>query len=142
MEDTYFPPSHAGGGGHLPKNASLSDLFDDADFSVLTRLLNENPSNMGDPELDQSFNCGGIFSLLTAEESPPKRPRTAEEQAAPDGGGAAAAAFDRYDGHYTGDGEGPPPLPCNHQKLLKLSPGASSMRSGRSPQWEYELGNF
>ncbi|XP_078445334.1 NAC domain-containing protein 2-like [Wolffia australiana] len=49
--------SHSG--VRLPKNASLSDLFNDADFSVLTRLLHDNPS-----DLDQPFDGGGIFSLL------------------------------------------------------------------------------
>ncbi|CAA6661913.1 unnamed protein product [Spirodela intermedia] len=118
VEDTYFPPSHSGGGGgggRLPKNASLSDLFNDADFSVLARLLHENPSDMRAPELDQYLDGGGIFSLLTAEESPPKRQRTAADQ-----GGPTAAAFDRYDGHCTGagDGEDATSLPCNQHRLL------------------------
>ncbi|MQL91917.1 hypothetical protein Taro_024540 [Colocasia esculenta] len=55
-EDAFFLP-HPGGaappqsGGKLPKTASLSDLFNDADFSVLTRLLHENTSDMADADL-------------------------------------------------------------------------------------------
>ena len=53
------------GDDRLRTEAAFGDLFNDADFSVLARLLQENPS-----ELDQPYDGGGIFSLLSPELDP------------------------------------------------------------------------
>uniref|UniRef100_A0A1D1Z9K1 NAC domain-containing protein 29 n=1 Tax=Anthurium amnicola TaxID=1678845 RepID=A0A1D1Z9K1_9ARAE len=99
-EDPYSPPVYgAHGGAKLPKSLSLSDLLNDSDFSVLSRMLHENPSEMVVPELstlmghtdlNQPFlqggggGGGGSLPKLAPVESPtpvtgsrPKRQRAA-----------------------------------------------------------------
>ncbi|MQL96253.1 hypothetical protein Taro_028931 [Colocasia esculenta] len=117
-EDLRFAPgtTSAGvaprstGGAKLPKTFSFCDLFDDGDYSVLARLLCDNPLDMAGPScpelgplmnLNQNSFMGSVgdesalgFSLpkLTAVESPAsdtssclKRRRTETEEE----GGAA-----------------------------------------------------
>lgn len=53
--DVFFLPGDGDAapqnGAKLPKSSSLSELLDDADFSILTRLFHDNPSDMAGPEL-------------------------------------------------------------------------------------------
>lgn len=68
-EDAHFAPGSAAGvapqsgGVKLPKSFSFCDLFDDGDYSVLARLLSENPLDMAGP------SCPDLGPLLNLSQS-------------------------------------------------------------------------